>query len=200
VHQLVEAELRALRAQINPHFLFNSLNTIAALVHDEPQAAEQMTLRLARIFRHVLKQTERPFSSLQEEMDFLRAYLDIEQIRFGERLKVEFLIADGVADSSVPSLILQPLVENAIRHGLSPKLGECRLIISGRREDAHVLLSVEDNGVGTSNAAAAANGSGIGLRNVRERLRTLYGERARFQFESQARLGSRVALYLPLAS
>jgi two-component system LytT family sensor kinase len=200
VHQLVEAELRALRAQINPHFLFNSLNTIAALVHDQPQAAEQMTLRLARIFRHVLKQTERPFSSLQEEMDFLRAYLDIEQIRFGERLKVEFLIADGVADSSVPSLILQPLVENAIRHGLSPKLGECRLIISGRREHEHVLLSVEDNGVGTSNASAIAGGPGIGLRNVRDRLRTLYGERARFQFESQARLGSRAALYLPLAS
>jgi two-component system LytT family sensor kinase len=200
VHQLVEAELRALRAQINPHFLFNSLNTIAALVHDQPQAAEQMTLRLARIFRHVLKQTERPFSSLQEEMDFLRAYLDIEQIRFGERLKIDFLIADGVGDSRVPSLILQPLVENAIRHGLSSKLGECRLVITGRREDEHVLLSVEDNGVGMSNAGTIPNGSGIGLRNVRERLRTLYGERARFQFESQARLGSRAALYLPLAS
>jgi two-component system LytT family sensor kinase len=200
VHQLVEAELRALRAQINPHFLFNSLNTIAALVHDQPQAAEQMTLRLARIFRHVLKQTERPFSSLQEEVDFLRAYLDIEQIRFGERLQIDFQIAESIADSPVPSLILQPLVENAIRHGLAPKLGECRLIISGRREDAHVLLSVEDNGVGTSNAGAAANGSGIGLRNVRERLRTLYGERAQFLFESQARRGSRAAVYLPLAS
>jgi two-component system LytT family sensor kinase len=200
VHQLVEAELRALRAQINPHFLFNSLNTIASLVHDQPQAAEQMTLRLARIFRHVLKQTERPFSSLQEEMDFLRAYLDIEQIRFGERLKIDFRIADAVADRPVPSLILQPLVENAIRHGLSPKLGECRLIISGRQENEHVLLSVEDNGVGTSNGSLVADGSGIGLRNVRERLRTLYGERARFQFESQARLGSRAAVYLPLAS
>lgn len=202
VHQLVEAELRALRAQINPHFLFNSLNTIAALVHDEPRVAEQMTVRLARIFRHVLKQTERPFSSLLEEMDFLRAYLDIEQIRFGERLRVAFHVAESVADSQVPSLILQPLVENAIKHGLSPKLGECRLIISGRREQEHVLLSVEDNGVGTGNDAAVGDGisSGIGLRNVRERLRTLYGERAHLLFESQARLGSRAAVYLPLAT
>ena len=202
VHQLVEAELRALRAQINPHFLFNSLNTIAALVHDQPQVAEQMTVRLARIFRHVLKQTERPFSPLQEEMDFLRAYLDIEQIRFGERLKIDFRIAASVAESQVPSLILQPLVENAIKHGLAPKLGECRLIISGSREEEHVLLSVEDNGVGMSSAAMTSDtiSSGIGLRNVRERLRTLYGEQARLQFESQARLGSRAAVYLPLAA
>jgi two-component system LytT family sensor kinase len=202
VHQLVEAELRALRAQINPHFLFNSLNTIAALVHDQPQVAEQMTVRLARIFRHVLKQTERPFSSLQEEMDFLRAYLDIEQIRFGERLEIDFRIAASVAESQVPSLILQPLVENAIKHGLAPKLGECRLIISGSRDDEHVLLSVEDNGVGTSNGgtAADAGSSGIGLRNVRERLRTLYGEQARLQFESELRRGSRAAVYLPLAA
>lgn len=161
-----------------------------------------MTVRLARIFRHVLTQTERPFSSLKEEMEFLRAYLDIEQIRFGERLRIDFRVAESVVDSQVPSLILQPLVENAIKHGLSPKIGECRLIISGAREGEHLVLSVEDDGVGarSTDAAGDAASTGIGLRNVRERLRTLYGERARLMFESRARHGSRAAVYVPLAA
>jgi two-component system LytT family sensor kinase len=200
VHQLVAAELRALRAQINPHFLFNSLNTIAALVHDDPALAERMTVRLARIFRHVLTQSERQFSSVTEEIDFLRAYLDIEQIRFGKRLHIDFRVADAVAETQVPSLILQPLVENAIKHGLSPKVGECRLTISGVREGEHVVLSVEDDGVGVRDGTRneAATSTGIGLRNVRDRLRTLYGERGRLLFESRARLGSRAAVYVPL--
>jgi two-component system LytT family sensor kinase len=202
VHQLVEAELRALRAQINPHFLFNSLNTIASLTHDDPALAERMTLKLARIFRHVLTHTDRQYSSLKEEMEFLRAYLDIEQIRFGARLKVDFRVADAVVDTQVPSLILQPLVENAIKHGLSPKIGECRLVISGAQVGEHIMLSVEDDGVGArpTGAANAAPSTGIGLRNVRERLRTLYGERARLLFESQAHHGSRAAIYVPLGA
>src|SRR6266851_2739991 len=115
--QLVQAELRALRAQINPHFLFNSLNTIAALIPSEPEKAETMTVRLARIFRHVLLHADRPFSSIDEEMYFLRTYLDIEQVRFGERLQVEFEVETSIGHAAIPSLILQPLVENAIRHG-----------------------------------------------------------------------------------
>lgn len=202
VHQLVEAELRALRAQINPHFLFNSLNTIASLAHDDPAMAERMTVRLARIFRHVLTQTDRPFSSLKEEMDFVRAYLDIEQIRFGERLKIVIRVADSIVDHQVPSLILQPLVENAIKHGLSPKIGECRLTVVGAQEGEDIVLSVEDDGVGSRGASAAghAESTGIGLRNVRERLRTLYGERGRLSFESRARQGSRAAVYVPLVA
>jgi len=199
VHQLVEAELRALRAQINPHFLFNSLNTIAALVHQEPAIAEAMTLRLAKIFRHVLTQTERPYSSLAEELQFLQAYLDIEQVRFGERLKVEFQLGAALGDRQVPALILQPLVENAIKHGLAPKLGECRLFIGGTAENGLIVLRVRDNGVGMrENVGTGA--TGIGMRNVRERLATLYGERARLTFESKPLAGACATLYLPLAT
>jgi two-component system LytT family sensor kinase len=200
VHQLLEAELRALRAQINPHFLFNSLNTIAALVHQDPTVAEAMTLRLARVFRHVLAQTDRPFSSVGEEMQFLRAYLDIEQVRFGERLEVEFRLADSIRDSAVPSLILQPLVENAIKHGLAPKLGVCRLLIEGRAENGQILLRVQDNGVGARTDAVQQPPAGVGLRNIRERLTALYGARARLSFESKPRSGSCASVYLPLGS
>jgi two-component system, LytTR family, sensor kinase len=201
MHQLVDAELRALRAQINPHFLFNSLNTIAALVHQDPALAEVMTLRLARIFRYVLTQTEKSFSPLREEIDFLRAYLDIEQMRFGERLQVRFDVADAIADQAVPSLILQPLVENAIRHGFSPKLGPCQLIVRCVAQQQELALSVEDDGVGaTLDEARKAPRVGIGLRNVRERLATVYGARARLSFESRPRHGTCATVYLPLAS
>jgi two-component system LytT family sensor kinase len=199
VHQLVEAELRALRAQINPHFLFNSLNTIAALVHQEPAIAEGMIVRLAKIFRHLLTQTERPFSPLAQEMDFLRAYLDIEKVRFGERLTVEFQIADSIRNCPVPSLILQPLVENAIKHGLAPKLGECRLLIGGSTEGGQIVLRVQDNGVGVRGDSKRSS-TGIGMRNIRERLTTLYGEQARLLFESGPRAGSCATVYLPLAA
>ena len=198
VHQLVQAELRVLRAQINPHFLFNSLNTIAALVHQDPTLAEAMTLRLARIFRYVLTQTDKSFSPLHEEIDFLRTYLDIEQMRFGERLQVQFHVADAVADRPIPSLILQPLVENAIKHGFSPKVGPCRLVICGAVGDEELVLSVEDNGVGTGTDPQDGRPGGVGLRNVRERLATVYGARARLSFESWPRQGSRATVFLPL--
>jgi two-component system, LytTR family, sensor kinase len=200
MHQLVDAELRALRAQINPHFLFNSLNTIAALVHQDPTLAESMTLRLARIFRYVLTQTEKSFSPLHEEIDFLRAYLDIEQMRFGERLQVRFDVAEAVADQPIPSLILQPLVENAIKHGFSPKVGPCQLVVRCEARQEELALSVEDDGVGAPpQEARTARPIGIGLRNVRERLATVYGERARLSFESRPRRGSRATVYLPLS-
>ena len=199
MHQLVDAELRALRAQINPHFLFNSLNTIAALVHQDPALAESMTLRLARIFRYVLTQTERSFSPLHEEIDFLRAYLDIEQMRFGDRLRVRFDVAEAVADLPIPSLILQPLVENAIKHGFSPKLGPCQLVVRCAAHEEELALSVEDDGVGAPpDASRQAPAAGIGLRNVRERLATVYGARARLSFESRPRRGARATVYLPL--
>lgn len=199
MHQLVQAELRALRAQINPHFLFNSLNTIAALVHQDSTLAEAMTLRLARIFRYVLAQTDRSFTPLREEIDFLRAYLDIEQMRFGERLRVQFQVAEAAADRSIPSLILQPLVENAIKHGFAPKVGPCRLAIRGAVQDEHLVLSIEDDGVGTRiDAAHKPPGGGIGLRNVRERLAAVYGALARLSFESQPRHGSCATVFLPL--
>jgi two-component system LytT family sensor kinase len=202
VHQIVAAELRALRAQLSPHFLFNALNTIAALIPHEPEKAELMVVRLAKVFRHLLTHSEKSFSSLREEIEFLRTYLEIEQVRFGERLTVEFEISESVAAATVPSLILQPLVENALKHGLAPKRGDNQLIIRADRVDGALSLSVEDNGVGiavASNVMQLDGMSGVGLRNVRERLRTLYGNRASLVLENIARGGSRALVIIPVA-
>jgi two-component system LytT family sensor kinase len=200
VKQLVEAELRALRAQINPHFLFNSLNSVAALIAAEPRAAEEMIIRLAKIFRHVLTYNDRPFSSISEEISFLETYLEIEKVRFGDRLRVNFDIQESVAQLSVPTLILQPLVENSIKHGLGPKVGENQLTIRARQQSDYLELTVEDNGVGANVPMKQSNhrSTGLGLRNVEERLQTVYRGSARFFFESQPRAGSRARILIPI--
>ena len=190
--QVTESELRALRAQINPHFLFNSLNTIADLVVRDTVRAEAMTLRLAAVFRHVLANSSRPLTSIRDEIEFLRTYLYIEEVRFGDRLHVEIQMAPEVAGEEIPSLILQPLVENALKHGLAPKPGTGRLWISARAEGTHVCLRVEDDGIGPGNAPA-----GLGLTNVGERLATLYQERASVQLEPRDGGGSRVTVRIP---
>lgn len=200
VKQLVEAELRALRAQINPHFLFNSLNSVAALITAEPEAAEEMILRLAKIFRHVLTHHDRPFSSIREEISFLQTYLEIEKVRFGDRLQVNFEIEECVSQLSVPTLILQPLVENSIKHGLGPKIGENQLTIRARQQTNYLELTVEDNGIGANLPRKRSNPSstGLGLRNVEERLQTVYRGNARFSFESEPRIGSRAQILIPI--
>lgn len=200
IKQLVEAELRALRAQINPHFLFNSLNSVAALIVADPRAAEEMIIRLAKIFRHVLTYHDRPFSSISEEISFLETYLEIEKVRFGDRLRVNFDIQESVTQLSVPTLILQPLVENSIKHGLGPKAGENQLTIRARQQSHYLELTVEDNGVGSSGLAklSGRRSTGLGLRNVEERLQTVYRGNARFFFESQPRTGSRAQILIPL--
>ena len=206
--QLVESELRALRAQINPHFLFNSLNTIASLIVSDPEKAETITMRLASIFRYVLLHADRPFSSLDEEMDFLRTYLDIEQIRFGERLVVEFDLEPSIAHTAVPSLILQPLVENAIKHGIAPKVGRSRMLVQSKRRGGSILLSVEDDGIGllgkrdqAEGSSPSGNGSsaGVGLQNIRERLQTMYGGGAGLTLVNVPSGGSRATLEIPIA-
>jgi two-component system LytT family sensor kinase len=204
--QLVEAELRALRAQINPHFLFNSLNTIAALISLEPEKAEKFTVRLAKVFRYVLLHADQPLSAIDEEIDFLRTYLEIEQIRFGERLLVEFDVDNSIAHSAVPSLILQPLVENAIKHGIAPKIGSSRILVQVKRKNSMILLSVEDDGIGLSAKEAtlgqalpdARSGAGVGLQNVLERLHAMYGETASLSLVSIPSGGSRATLEIPL--
>jgi two-component system, LytTR family, sensor kinase len=200
VKQLVEAELRALRAQINPHFLFNSLNSVAALIAAEPQAAEEMIIRLAKIFRHLLVYHDRPFSSISEEISFLETYLEIEQVRFGDRLQVNFDIQESVAHLPVPTLILQPLVENSIKHGLGPKVGKNQLMIRARQQTDYLELTVEDNGVGADveKRLSQQGSTGLGLRNVEERLQTVYRGGARFSFESQPRIGSRAQILIPI--
>jgi two-component system LytT family sensor kinase len=197
--QLAQAELRALRAQINPHFLFNSLNTIAALIASDPDKAETITVRLAGIFRYVLLHADRPFSSLDEEVSFLRTYLDIEQVRFGERLQVEFDVEASVVHAAVPSLILQPLVENAIKHGVAPKVGVSRILVQAKRRGGLILLSVEDDGMGldTRRDRDKALGTGVGLQNIRERLQTMYGSTASLSVTNIESGGSRAMLQIP---
>jgi two-component system LytT family sensor kinase len=197
VHQIVSAELRALRAQLNPHFLFNALNTIAALIPHESEKAEAMVVQLAKVFRHLLTHSEKSFSSLQEELEFLRTYLDIEKLRFGERLTVEFDIGQDVVTATIPSLILQPLVENALKHGLAAKRGDNQLMIRAGRSGDALSLAVEDNGVGIS-AGRIERASGVGLRNIRERLRTIYGPRASLVLENIAHGGSRALVIIPV--
>lgn len=207
LHQVTEAELCALRAQINPHFLFNSLNTIADLIVTDPPRAETMTLRLARVFRHVLAHSSRPLAPIREEIEFLRTYLEIEEARFGSRLQVEIDVAPEVALASVPSLILQPLVENSLKHGLGPKIGPGRLWISAKLQGDQICLAVEDDGVGPnggrlakSNANGNGNGAGsngVGLKNITQRLATLYQGRAQVTLESRTPEGTRVTLLMP---
>ena len=196
LQQVTEAELRALRAQVNPHFLFNSLNTIADLIVRDPPRAETMTLRLAAVFRHVLTQSARPLTSIRDEIEFLRTYLNIEEVRFGDRLKVDIDMAPGTAAIEIPSLITQPLVENALKHGLAPKTGTGRLWISAGLDSDDVWLRVEDDGLGWQ-AGVPGSGLGVGLTNVAERLRALYGERAGLKFEPREGGGTRVTLRIP---
>jgi two-component system LytT family sensor kinase len=196
LQQVAEAELRALRAQINPHFLFNSLNTIADLIVRDPVRAEAMTLRLASVFRHVLAHSSRSMTTIREEMEFLRTYLYIEEARFGDRLRVNFDVAPDAAGQSIPSLILQPLVENAMKHGLGPKPGPGNIWISAQIEGDEVCVRIEDDGMGPSNAPAATDEC-HGLTNVAARLHTLYRDRASVKLEAREEGGARVTVRIP---
>jgi two-component system LytT family sensor kinase len=197
------AELKALRAQINPHFLFNSLNTIADLIVTDPEKAEAMTVLLAKVFRHVLMHSDQQFSPVAEEMAFLRTYLDIEQVRFGARLRVSMDVDPTVSQAPIPSLILQPVVENAIKHGLAPKVGAGHINITAALHGDFVRLAVEDDGVGAQEESPSATppappaGNGVGLKIIAERLRTIYNGRASLDVRLAEQLGSRVTILIP---
>ncbi len=194
---LTEAKLTALRAQVDPHFLFNTLNTITDLIGRAPEQAETMTERLADCFRYALSRHDQMLSTLDEELQFVRRYLDIEQVRFGERLRVEMRNDETLGARQVPSLILQPIVENAVRHGLAPTPGGGVLSISAMRAGEYLKLEISDDGVGIP--AGAPNRIGIGLRNVRERLQTVYRDRARMNIGRGAcGRGTCITLLLPL--
>ena len=192
-HLAVVAELKALRAQINPHFLFNSLNTIADLIVSDPAKAETMTVLLANVFRHVLLHSDGHPTSIADEVAFLRTYLRIEEVRFGDRLQVSLDIETSVAQNRIPSLLLQPIVENAIKHGLAPKIGQGRLRIAAHAQGEFTRLEVEDDGVGLGDLRSG----GVGLKNVAERLRMLYDGRARLTCENAALAGTLVTILIP---
>ncbi|MCX6627738.1 MAG: histidine kinase, partial [Candidatus Solibacter sp.] len=198
LQQVAEAELRALRAQINPHFLFNSLNTVADLIVRDPPRAEAMTLRLASVFRHVLAHSSRSMTTVREEVEFLRTYLYIEEARFGDRLRVAIDVSPEAAGQAIPSLILQPLVENAMKHGLGPKPGPGNIWITAHIDGDQVCVRIEDDGMGPQAAPAAAPNQCHGLTNVAGRLRTLYRDRASVQLGARAGGGACVTVRIPL--
>lgn len=196
--QITEAELRALRAQIQPHFLFNSLNTIAQLCIAAPEQAERMTTMLANIFRYVLTSTDDNAIALEHEIRFINDYLAIEQMRFGERLEISIDIEPAAKRMLVPPLILQPLVENALRHGLAPKISGGNICLSAKCRDEMVHLVVEDSGVGLSKAqVSGGNGTHVGLTNIRKRLHVHYGTVASLTLTDRAEGGVRATMILP---
>jgi two-component system LytT family sensor kinase len=198
-HQLTEAELRALRAQVDPHFLFNTLNAVTDLISSDAPRAEAMTEQLAEFFRYTLARRDRAVATLEQEFDFVRRYLEIERVRFGDRLQVVLRCDPAAARHSVPVLLLQPLVENAVRHGLAPKLGRGHLRVSAALDDAGVSITVEDDGVGPP--PEGVRGDGVGLRNVLDRVRTMYGPAATLDVARGAGgVGTRVEIHWPAAS
>lgn len=194
---LARARLHALQAQLQPHFLFNTLNSITALVRQNPPAAEEMLVSLSDLLRLALSQATRPCSSLREELKFLQLYLDIQQTRFGDRLRFEQDIQPELLDCAVPSLLLQPLVENALRHGLEPAGRPGTVRITGRRHAGFLELQVADDGVGCPALVRGQARLGVGLANVQERLRAMFEERASLTFANGAAGGLVVGLRLP---
>ncbi len=195
--ELVRARLQALRMQLNPHFLFNTLNAISALIHDNPEAADKMLVRLSELLRLSLDQDKPQELPLREELAFLDRYLDIEKIRFGDRLQVERRIEPETRDAMVPCLILQPLVENAIRHAIEPMETAGRLTICAEKRDTTLHLRVIDNGPGLDPEKMENTHGGIGLSNTRSRLSHLYGEAARLLLIPLAEGGLEVHIELP---
>jgi two-component sensor histidine kinase len=224
---LASARLNALRAQLHPHFLFNSLNAIAALLRRDPRLAEATLMSLSDLLRLALSQAEKQEVPLREEMNFVNRYLEIQQTRFGEKLRIEHDVAPATLDCLVPTLLLQPLVENAIRHGIEPAENVGLLRVTAHRQNGKLVMTVEDDGVGLANKTvdfvdstnakivsepitlpttqneispsrvATTNGTGIGLTNLRARLETLYGREQALELTPRPERGVIVRIELP---
>jgi signal transduction histidine kinase len=192
------AQLAALRAQVNPHFLFNTLNSIAQLVATDPPKAEDCIERLANLYRYVLNRANAQFVSLAEELRMAEWYLEIEQVRFGDALTVEQRIDRRALPVMVPSLILQPLVENAVKHGIGPKVGGGRVTIQASLDNGELHLAVTDTGVGVRNRETVFE-RGIGLRNIRDRLTQIYRATDQPQVSSGMEGGTTVSMCIPTA-
>lgn len=195
---LTEARLQALLHQLKPHFLFNTLNGIASLMHTDVEAADRMLVRLSELLRITMSQTGAPKTTLRDEVSFLERYLDIERIRFRNRLVVDIAVEDDAIDALVPSLILQPIVENAVRHGIEPQSRTGRIELRGRREAGELVLTVSDNGAGIPAEGPAR--VGIGLANTRARLAELYGERQHFDLVNRPEGGLCVRMAFPFSA
>jgi len=195
---LVEARLAALTSQINPHFLFNTLNSVSSLIRTDPNQARVMVLRLSTILRRLLRKHEN-FSPLRDELSFIEDYLSIEVVRFGDKLRFEKNVAADTLDMLVPSMLLQPLVENCIKHGISPKVEGGTIRIRTERTESRLALLVEDDGVGISESQLATllDHGGIGVSNVHERLKVLFGNEYRMWIDSRPGQGTRIQIEIP---
>lgn len=191
--QLAEARLDALRMQINPHFLFNTLHAVSALVERDPGGVRRMIARLSELLRHTIESHAADEVPLREELAFLRRYIEIMEIRFQGRLHVDMSIADDTVDALVPNLILQPIVENALEHGVNRAAGDGQIAVASRRDGGRLLLTVRDNGPGLD----AQNVSGVGLANTRARLEQLYGTAAALTLQNAEGGGVIAEIALP---
>jgi two-component system, LytTR family, sensor kinase len=198
---LLHSRMEALQNQINPHFLFNTLNSISSLVRFDPETAREVISKLATILRRMLSSTE-AFVPLREEVEFIDNYLDIEVVRFGDKLRVVKELAPESLDVMVPAMILQPLVENSIKHGLASKVEGGSIYLRSRLSDSRLIVEVEDDGVGMGAShvleTARSQRSGIGMANVSERLEVLYGDSAQMTIDSREGKGTLVRIRLPL--
>jgi len=194
---LIQARLEALTSQINPHFLFNTLNSVSSLIRTDPNQARVMVLKLSNILRRLLRKHEN-FSALREELSFIDDYLSIEVVRFGDKLRFEKEVESDTLDMLVPSMLLQPLIENCVKHGLSCKVEGGTIRLRSRRVDARLLLSVEDDGVGIPESKLATLlDQGIGVSNVSERLKVLFGNDHKMNIDSQPGRGTRIEIEIP---
>jgi len=193
--RLAEAKLQALQMQLNPHFLFNTLHSISSLMHKDIEAADRMIVRLSDLLRAALESSDTQEVELQHELEFLKRYLEIEQTRLGDRLTVKMDIAPEALRARVPNLILQPLVENAIRHGIEPRARPGRIELRVQRLDGTLALEVRDNGTGLQDGQPIEEG--IGLSNTRARLQGLYGEAHRFDLHAADGGGLVVQVTIP---
>jgi two-component system LytT family sensor kinase len=200
---LLSARMEALQNQINPHFLFNTLNSVSSLVRFDPDTARELIIKLATILRRLLNSSD-AFVPLREELEFIDNYLAIEVVRFGpDKLQVVKDLDPASLDVMVPSMLLQPLIENSIKHGLASKIEEGRIFLRSRLTDSKLIIEVEDNGVGMGSATllekpTGLGGTGIGLMNIAERLKVLYGDTARMTIDSHEGKGTLIRLRLPV--
>jgi two-component system LytT family sensor kinase len=195
---LLKARMDALTSQINPHFLFNTLNTVSSLIRFDPDMARGVVLKLSNILRRLLRKHE-TFVPLREELAFIDDYLDIEVIRFGrDKLQIFKEVDEETLEEFIPSMLLQPIVENAIKHGLAPRLEGGQIHLRTHRRDGRLLIDIEDNGMGIApERLVEVYGGGIGISNVHERLRLLYGDQFKMDIRSQAGEGTQIHLEIP---
>jgi len=195
--QLAQAQLRALKMQLHPHFLFNTLHSISSLVLEDPPKANSMIARLGDFLRLTVDNSEHQLVTLKEETEFLRCYLDIEQVRFGDRLTVAFELEPQTLSAQVPHLILQPVVENAIQHAIAPRAAQGHINIEAKRLNSLLRVAISDSGPGISSNANSLGKKGVGLSNVRSRLQQIYGPDYRFELMNAGDGGLTVVMEIP---